>query len=265
MKFTKVSGLGNDFILFDNRNLNFSGEEREFFSKICQRRISVGADGVILLEKSQKADFKYRHFNSDGSLAEMCGNGARTICYYAVKNRIAPSKLSFEVEGVIYEAVVSQNRVTLKMPPPTQISTQTVQVYESFLEAGGFVRIGVPHLVLFTNEVDQVDVFQIGRHYRHHPYFKYGTNVNFVQVIDKQTIKIRTYERGVESETLACGTGATSSAIISQLVKKIFPPVTVRMPGGNLVVNWESEFQTVFLEGEAAIVYNGELINPEFK
>lgn len=265
MKFTKVTGLGNDFILFDNRNQYFTGEEREFFAKICQRRISIGADGVILLENSQKADFKYRHFNSDGSVAEMCGNGARTICYYAVKNGLVPKTLSFEVEGVIYQAVVLENQVTLKMPPPTEISTHTLQIDEEYLEAGGFVQIGVPHLVVFADDVDLIDVAQIGRHYRFHPYFKNGTNVNFVQLIDNQTIKIRTYERGVEAETLACGTGATSSAIISRLVKNLIPPITVKMPGGTLTINWESNFKTVFLEGEAAIVYDGELVVPDFR
>ncbi len=259
MKFTKVTGLGNDFILFDNRDQHFSGEEREFFSRICQRRISVGADGVILLENSQKANFKYRHFNSDGSLAEMCGNGARTICYYAVQNGLAPAALSFEVEGVIYEAIVSGNRVTLKMPPPTEISTRTVQVDEKNLESGGFVQPGVPHLVVFTDEVDAIDVTQIGRRYRFHPHFKNGANVNFVQVINEETIRIRTYERGVEAETLACGTGATASAIISHLVKKLNSPILVKMPGGNLTVSWESDFKKVFLDGEAAIVYYGEL------
>jgi diaminopimelate epimerase len=265
MKFTKVTGLGNDFILFDNRHRHFSGEEREFFSKICQRRVSIGADGVILLENSQNANFKYRHFNADGSLAEMCGNGARTICYYAVKNGLAPENLSFEVEGVIYEAVVSRNRVMLKMPPPTEISTQTVQIDEKNLESGGFVQIGVPHLVVFTDNVDTIDVDQIGRRYRFYPHFKNGANVNFIQLIDDQTIKMRTYERGVEAETLACGTGATSSAIISHLVKKLIPPITVKMPGGNLTIDWESDFKTVFLEGEATIVYYGELVTPDFE
>jgi diaminopimelate epimerase len=260
LNFTKLSGLGNDFILFDNREKMFSGEERDFFRKICQRRTSVGADGVILLENSDRADFKYRHFNADGSVAEMCGNGARSICYYAVTHGIAPKSLSFEIHGAIYRATVDGHQVRLTMPPPEKIWPKPGVISEDLLEEGGFVQIGVPHLVVFTSNLDALDVARLGRYYRHHPFFPAGTNVNFVQVLDSQTIRIRTYERGVEGETLACGTGSTAAAIISHLAKGLQPPITVQNPGGDLWFSWENAaFDPIFMQGAVEIIYQAEL------
>lgn len=259
MKFTKIAGIGNDFILFDNRNYTFSGKEQALFSKLCQRRISVGADGVILLENSHRADFKYRHFNADGSIAEMCGNGARAICYYAVSQKIAPPHCSFEIEGILHEAVVSKNNVRLKLPSPDAIDTKFKIVTEKFLEEGGFVRVGVPHLVIFVTDLASIDVPGIGRYYRHHARFLDGANVNFTQIIDSNTIQIRTYERGVEAETLACGTGSIAAAIIASQVKNLNQPVTVKNPGGTLQVSWDENFSSVYLHGKASIIYEGEL------
>lgn len=259
MKFTKLSGLGNDFILFDNREGQFTGDERDFFRQICQRRVSIGADGVILLEKSKAANFKYRHYNADGSYAEMCGNGARSVCYYAFLNQIAPSHLTFEINNTINEAWIEDDQVRLKLPPPEEIMTSLDIVKESELEEGGFVRVGVPHLVIFVDEINQLDVFQIGRHYRNHPFFKDGANVNFVKIIDANTIKIRTYERGVENETLACGTGSVAAAIIYHATQKAEPPIIVKNTGGDLIVNWDESFNPLFLQGKVKIVYYGEL------
>jgi len=265
LKFTKVSGLGNDFILIDNRDGKLIGDEREFFRKICQRRIAVGSDGVILLEKSDRADFKYRHFNSDGSRAEMCGNGARCIAYYAVQKGIADSSLLFEMNDVIYQATVEQNNVSIQMPSPTEIRTDLNIKIENSLSLGGFVRIGVPHLVLFSDDVMHLDVNEIGRKYRYHPAFTEGTNVNFVQIVDSRTIKIRTYERGVEAETLACGTGAVSSGIISFVQKNIHPPISVITMGGFLTIEFADQFNPLYLIGEAKIVYEAEMIDLDLK
>lgn len=261
MNFTKITGLGNDFILFDNRHAVLSGEGRAFFREICQRRVSVGADGVILLEASQRADFKYRHFNSDGSDAEMCGNGARSICYYAFVNKIVSAHHSFEVNEAIYEAWVKGNQVKLKMPPPEQIIPELGIVTEAELEEGGFVQVGVPHLVIFSSDVTQIDLMQIGRHYRFHPQFTRGANVNFVQVLDAKTIQIRTYERGVEAQTLACGTGSTAAAIIAALKKGLNPPIQVNNPGGSLQLDWGDNFNPIYLEGAVKIIYEGRLWN----
>lgn len=260
LKFTKLSGLGNDFILFDNRQRWFSGEERDFFRKICQRRTGIGADGVILLEDSDGANFKYRHFNADGSVAEMCGNGARSICYYAVTHQIVPKNLSFEIHGAIYHAAVEGNQVRLAMPPPEKIQTEIGIISEDFLEEGGFVQVGVPHLVVFTPALDAVEVAAIGRKYRYHPFFPAGANVNFVQILDARTIRIRTYERGVEAETLACGTGSTAAVIIANLQKGLEPPVTVKNTGGDLQFTWENPaFDPIFMQGAVEMVFQGEL------
>jgi diaminopimelate epimerase len=262
--FTKLTALGNDFILFDNRDQHLNGNELNFYRWLCHRRLGVGADGVILLERSNQAHFKYRHFNADGSRAEMCGNGARSICHYAAVHQIAPPELQFEVEGVIYEAQVREHYVKLKMPPPTDLNLDLDLPIEANLEIGGYLRVGVPHLVLFTLVVGLIDVVRVGRSYRYHPAFKQGTNVNFVTIKHRDTIQIRTYERGVEDETMACGTGSTAAAIISHLVKKLIPPIKVITQGGTLMIDWEPNFNPTYLDGEARIVYEGKLItSPE--
>ena len=262
--FSKLSGLGNDFILFDNRDVRLTGTESSFFQKICQRRTGIGADGVILLENSIRATFKYRHFNADGSVAEMCGNGARSICYFAVTHRIAPPDHTFEINETLYKAQVQENQIMLTMPPPTEIRKKIDIVTEPELEEGGFVQVGVPHLVVLVPDVQQVDVAGLGFKYRHHPAFASGANVNFVECIDSNTIRIRTYERGVEAETLACGTGSTAAAIIACLKKDCQLPLQVINPGGTLTLNWDADFNPVYMIGPAKIVYQGNLNPADF-
>lgn len=261
MKFTKLSATGNDFILFDNRDAHLSGEENGFFRNICRRREGVGADGVILLEESEKADLKYRHFNADGSPAEMCGNGARCLCLYAASHHIADPHMTFEIKGVIHEAWVFDKGIELKIPPPAAIETQLGIVSDKELDEGGFIIIGVPHFILFTEAVDAVDVENVGRRYSSfpHPLFKNRANVNFVQQKDTQTIQVRTYERGVENETLSCGTGSAASAILTHLRKGAIPPICVRTSGGELSVNWEDINDAIFLSGQASIIFEAEL------
>ncbi|UCC38345.1 MAG: diaminopimelate epimerase [Candidatus Aminicenantes bacterium] len=259
MKFTKLSATGNDFILFDNREKILTGKEQDFFRNICERKQAVGADGVILLENSQKVDFKYRHFNSDGSQAEMCGNGARAICYFATVNHIVPSHHNFEVYGVIHEAWVSGREVKLRIPPPAEINTQLNIISEKDLEEGGSILFGVPHLVIFAENIEAIDAFKIGKKYCYHPYFENRTNVNFVQILDSRTIKVRTFERGVDDETLSCGTGSTASAIASHLIKGLKPPIEVQTSGGSLKVDWNDLHDSVSLTGEVQIIYEAKL------
>lgn len=254
-----MSATGNDFILIDNRNGKISGEEKDFFRKICERRVGVGADGVILLEKSVRADLGYRHINADGSPAEMCGNGARSLCCYAVAKKIAPSPLTFEIEGEIHEAWIMGDRVKLRLPPPSTIQTELGIGDETGMEVGGFTTLGVPHLVFFSASLESVDVNSLGKMFSGHPMFANRTNVNFVQPIDKHTIKVRTYERGVERETLSCGTGSTASAIMAHVQKKVLSPVDVLTSGGELKVEWEDIHHSVFLTGPASIIYEAEL------
>jgi diaminopimelate epimerase len=259
MKFTKLSATGNDFILFDNRNGQLTGKEEDFFRNICLRREGVGADGVILLEASDTADLKYRHFNADGCPAEMCGNGARSLCFYAASQSIAQPHMTFEIQGVLHEAWVSGDTVKLKIPPPGAIQTEMGIVTDENLEEGGFIILGVPHFILFTRTLASVDVMDIGRRYSSHAFFPNRTNVNLVQQIDYHTIQVRTYERGVENETLSCGTGSTASAIMTHLKRGALPPVRVLTYGGELTVNWEDVDDSIFLSGKASVIFEAEL------
>ncbi len=262
LKFTKLSATGNDFILIDNRVGKLSGNEHEFFRQICQRRQSVGADGILLIEKSDQYHFSLRYFNSDGHIGEMCGNGARAAAYYAHTQQLAPVEAQFDVLGVVYQATVNENWVKLVMPPPVEIREYPGVVEEDDLQEGGYLNVGVPHYVLFVNDVEKVNVEKDGRKYRYHQAFQpWGTNTNFVQLINKNSLKIRTYERGVEQETLACGTGTISSAILAKLQKNIELPVTVQAPGGILRVDFDNDMTKILLEGQVKIVYFGELVN----
>lgn len=262
INFAKLSATGNDFILFDNRDGRFRGDERDFFRDICQRRFSVGADGILLLESSQRHDFSLRYYNSDGSLGEMCGNGARAAAYYAWRHGIAGPKMTFEVLGVSYEATIKDTGVCLIMPPPVFIQEFPGVADQADGVEGGYLNVGVPHYVLFVDDVELVDVETIGRKYRYHSAFQpWGTNTNFVQVVDRNQIKIRTYERGVEAETLACGTGTISAAILAYRQRAIQLPVTVYARGGQLRVFFETDMTKILLEGQAKIVYYGQLID----
>jgi diaminopimelate epimerase len=260
MKFAKMSAVGNDFILFDNREKIFKGDERDYFRHICQRRFSVGADGVILLEQSDSADFKYRHFNSDGQSAQICGNGARAICRYAYLKKLSGKNITFEANGVLYHGSCSGDQVTVDHPEPLDVQTQIGIVNENFFEEGGFVIIGVPHLVIFCENIQTIDVNDSGKKYRDHPLFDQGTNVNFVQIMSANTLRVRTYERGVEGETFSCGTGAMASALISHLSKGIKTPVKVRTRGGKLTVDWNKGFSPLYLSGKATLVFEGQFI-----
>jgi len=259
LKFYKMAAAGNDFILLDNRKQIFTGCEKSFFQKLCQRRLSIGADGIILLEESQSADFAYRHFNADGGEAEMCGNGARCICYFAVKKRIAHAAHRFEINQRLFTANCRKNSIKILFPPPENITTDLNLVQEEDLQEGGFVNTGVPHLVIFTQQLEQTAVLELGRRYRHHPFFENGVNVNFVKISSKTKIHIRTYERGVEEETLACGTGALAAAIIAYHKKYVNPPVTIVTAGGALHADWQAYYKRLSLSGTAEIIYTGSL------
>lgn len=262
LKFTKLSATGNDFILIDNRDGKLSGDEHDFFHQICQRRQSVGADGILLIENSDQYHFSLRYFNSDGHIGEMCGNGARAVAYYAFSQQLAPADMKFDVLGVVYQAIVEDNWVKLYMPAPVEIREYPKVVDETDFQEGGYLNVGVPHYVLFVEDVEKVDVEKIGRKYRYHQAFQpWGTNTNFVQIIDKNHLKIRTYERGVEEETLACGTGTISAAILAKFQKIIDLPVTVQARGGLLRVNFDNDMTKILLEGQAKILYYGELLN----
>ncbi len=263
LDFVKISATGNDFILIDNRALIVDAErDSGFFRKLCQRRQSVGADGVILLQKSSRADFEYVHINSDGSIAEMCGNGSRAVAYFAKTLALGSASLNFEIGGQIYRARIDKRTVTTEFLPPRCIDLDLDIVQHAGLDGGGFVNTGVPHYVIYANAVSDLDVNALGRVYRHHARFPQGANIDFVEYMDKQHLRVRTFERGVERETLACGTGAVAAAVISYKLDKVIPPVRLSFPGGELSVDFNA-LEAVELCGNVYPVFRASLIEQE--
>ncbi|MGA1840683.1 MAG: diaminopimelate epimerase [bacterium] len=264
--FFKMSACGNDFCLIDNRDGIFPQPARPAIRSICRRRISLGADGVILVENSNIASFKMRYYNADGGEVEMCGNGARCIARFAYLNGISPQKMSFETRAGLIEAVVSEKGAKIKIsdvkfsPQEGRISLPDVisdhDVY--------FLVVGVPHVICFVNDPESIDVMNLGRKIRYHTLFEpKGTNANFIKIVGPGSLMIRTYERGVEEETLACGTGATASAIAATALELVSPPVEVmtrsRCPLKIDFKRKKETFSPVWLEGEARVVCSGEL------
>ncbi len=234
IEFYKMSGSGNDFIIIDNRNhIIDENDLSNFIAKVCRRKMSVGSDGIILVENTDNADFKWRFFNSDGSTAEMCGNGARCVARFAYLNDIAGSNMSFETLAGLVKAEVIEERAKVKMTDPFDLKTDdTIELKKGSVPISS-INTGVPHVVIVRNSIDDVDIVEIGREIRYHDQFSpAGTNVNFICHIKDQTIAIRTYERGVEDETLACGTGAAASAIVMAQKMKLDSPVSVLTRSG---------------------------------
>lgn len=261
--FHKLSATGNDFILIDNREGHLQAQDREFFRHICQRRTGVGADGVLLIEHHREHDFRLRYINADGSETE-CGNGARSAAYFTHHIGLTGRTTSFQFGEHLYQAEVGEGTVKLKMPKVRDLSQSMGVLQEHDLEEGGSVNTGVPHVVLFGNAIDEIDVVALGRKYRRHAAFQpAGTNVNFVQVLPSNALRVRTYERGVEDETLSCGTGCVASAYLASLQKGLALPVEVQTRGGTLSVHESDEQGRFYLEGEVTLVFEGELHTPK--
>ena len=266
--FWKMSGSGNDFIVMDNRHGRIdSGTLADFTARICRRKLSVGADGLILVDNAADADFSWQFFNLDGSRAEMCGNGARCAARYAYLNGIAPASLAFNTDVGRIEARIMGDRVRIRMTDPTDCRLGlTIKLGRGVLDAAS-INTGVPHVVVVVDDIDAVDVVGLGREIRFHDNFaSAGTNVNFIAVRPDGIVAIRTYERGVENETLACGTGSVAAALI--LARTAGHPSPVRVltrSGGELSVVFDraqGRFQDVFLEGDARVIYRG-ILDPE--
>ncbi len=263
--FYKMSGSGNDFIIIDNRNRVVDENDlQDFIVKVCRRKMSVGADGFILVEESENVDFKWRFFNSDGSQPEMCGNGARCVARFAYLNGIAGSKMSFETIAGIVSAEVKNDSVKIKMTDPADLKVNYTLDLENGPLSLSSINTGVPHVVVTADNLDDVEVVRLGREIRFHDrYAPAGTNVNFICSQDDNTISIRTYERGVEDETLACGTGSIAAAIVMHYKSKGKAPVKVITRGGGcLYIYFEEDngkFYNVFLEGDARVIYKGYL------
>ena len=269
--FYKMSGSGNDFVIIDNREKIIDENAlTQFITRVCRRKMSVGADGFILIEPSQKVDFKWRFFNSDGSLAEMCGNGARCAARFAHLNGIAGPKLSFETAAGIISAQVKDDRVKVKMPNPADLRLDYTIELENGPLVVSSVNTGVPHVVILCDHIENIDVLGLGREIRYHPDFApAGTNVNFICLQDTGDIAIRTYERGVEDETLACGTGSMAAALVAAYKSEMQSPIHVMTRSGEYLNIYFPEntdrMKDIYMEGDARVIYAGRLWEDAWK
>lgn len=285
--FTKMTAAGNDFVMIDNRSGIMPRRASDVSSlarRLCDRKFGVGADGMILIELSRRADFKMRYLNADGSEVSMCGNGARSVARFARDiGAIKKSKGAFETPAGIIRFELKKSSVKIYLPSPRGIRLDFPITIENKKGAAGgsrlrahFADTGVPHAVIFVGNIEKTPVVRLGRAIRYHAAFApAGTNADFVKVTGSSSISVRTYERGVEDETLACGTGVTASAIISGLRGKVRPPVKCLTRGGKILtvdykisradsaasVRASSGFAVtdVSLEGPAEVVFTGKL------
>jgi diaminopimelate epimerase len=264
LRFTKMDGAGNDFILIDNRGGDVH-LKRDQIARLCDRHRGIGADGILLLENtSNHADFRMRYFNADGGEAEMCGNGARCFARFANKVAGAKSKISFETPAGVISAELAGDLVTLQMTKPTDLRMKVPLQIGAEKRIVHFINSGVPHVVVPVAQVGDVDVPQEGSAIRHHEMFSpKGANVNFIEKRGPDEIAVRTYERGVENETLACGTGVVASALVFAATENVKRVVRVLVRGGDqLRVGFErsdQQFCNVTLTGPAEFVFEGTI------
>ncbi|MFT5727683.1 MAG: diaminopimelate epimerase [Desulforhopalus sp.] len=265
--FEKMNGTGNDFVVIDNRGGIIPLEEQaEFAKKVCRRMFSIGADGLILIETSETCDFSWNFYNADGSVAEMCGNGSRCAARFAYRHKICGPKMSFETLAGVIEAEIceEEENVRVKMTQPYDFRLDLSLRLDDVEYPVTFVNTGVPQAVIFIEE-DDVPVKKWGRKVRFHEIFEpNGTNANFVTCLGDGKIKVRTYERGVEDETMACGTGAVASAIYAAMLKGMDSPIDVVTSGGDtLTIHFDLQdgplVESVYMEGPARVVCIGNL------
>jgi diaminopimelate epimerase len=264
LRFTKMDGAGNDFILIDNRAGDIHLDRRQI-AHLCDRHRGIGADGILLLENpTNHADFRMRYFNADGGEAEMCGNGARCFARFANKMAGAEGKISFETPAGVIAAELAGDLVTLQMTEPTDLRLSVGLQIGAEKKIVHFINSGVPHVVVPVAQLGNVDVQREGGAIRHHEMFSpKGANVNFIEKRGADKIAVRTYERGVEDETLACGTGIVASALIFAATENVKGPIGVLARGGDeLRVGFEktdTKFKDVTLTGPAEFVFEGTI------
>ena len=265
IEFWKMNGSGNDFILIDNRDGKVAEEEMaHLVERICRRRESVGADGLIFVTNSERYDFAWRFFNADGGEVEMCGNGGRCIARFAHLKGMAGEKMTFETLAGPVSAEVMGRMVKVLMPDPSGLNMDLDLSHKPGWLSVDFVNTGVPHVVVQVENLSVHPVVEEGRVIRYHSMFSpEGTNADFMTVVSPDLLELRTYERGVEDETLACGTGAIASALVASARGMVNSPVRVRTKGGEeLRIYFQKEndrFGKVWLEGNTSIVYQAQL------
>ncbi len=252
--FYKYQGTGNDFIIFDNRTLFFPKRNNELISTLCNRHFGIGADGLILLENDKNSDFKMVYFNADGNESTMCGNGGRCIVAFAQKLHLFDKKTSFLAIDGLHHATIDASSVSLQM-----IDVSEVRISEHSI----FVNTGSPHHIEIVDDLEHFPVIDKARKIIKSKYSTEGCNVNFVEQLNDNTFKVRTYERGVEDETLACGTGVTAVAIAMHKVNKTNSNhIKLNVLGGNLEVKFIAEhdrYVNVILSGPTQFVFKGTL------
>lgn len=251
--FFKYHGTGNDFILIDNRNGQFPAEDHLLIEKMCHRNFGIGADGLMLLENHPELDFRMVYFNSDGKEGSMCGNGGRCMVLFAKHLGIIGQHAEFMAVDGVHKAEIQGDTISLKMSDVKEVEIATDYI---------FLDTGSPHHVIFSQNVtDDIDVFNIGKKIRYEKYGETGANVNFVEKKTPSVFKIRTYERGVENETLSCGTGVVAAALAMTATKRTESnPVFLETMGGQLQVHFEIEngvYTNIFLTGPAKRVFKG--------
>jgi diaminopimelate epimerase len=262
LRFTKMHGAGNDFVIINNLrgDVTLSGEQ---IASLCDRRLGVGADGILLLEQPQtNADFRMRYYNTDGGEVEMCGNGARCFARFASREAGPFDSLKFETPAGLINARIAGNQVTIGLSAPRNLDLRrTIDLGDGKATIHS-INTGVPHAVLFVDHLAQTPVTDWGSKIRRHAAFQpSGTNANFVEILGPGRLQIRTYERGVEDETLACGTGVVASALVYAALKNIPSPIAVQVKGGDWLevayCQHGNDFQEVQLSGPATFVFEG--------
>lgn len=236
LSFWKMQGAGNDFILLDDRSLVFPTRDFSFIARLCDRRRGIGSDGLLLIQPSTQADFRMRFFNPDGGEADLCGNGARCIARLAHEIGAAPADMRLETAAGLVRAEIIAPLVRLHLPPPKDWRLNLAVSWNGAELPLHFVNTGVPHAVVPVADLDAVDVPACGAFIRHHELFApKGTNADFIQITGPDSLSIRTYERGVEAETLACGTGILAAALIAEKLGRVRAPVRVKAAGGDIL------------------------------
>lgn len=271
LAFTKLNGAGNDFVALDDRGGELGDIDRGSLARfLCDRHFGIGADGIIILASSTIADVQMQYYNADGSAGGMCGNGGRCTAVFARSVGCKGDVLNIEALDFVYRAEFTTHGIRLHMKDPAGIFRGIrVQTPEGALTVHA-INTGSPHVVQFVTDLKAVRVESTGRMLREHARFApEGTNVNFVETLDKSVIAMRTYERGVEAETLACGTGSVASAVLAHLEYGLRPPIRVRTWGGDLLrVDFTMQgprITDVVLEGPAVIVFSGKVFYDSIK
>jgi diaminopimelate epimerase len=257
LQFTKYQGTGNDFIIFDNREGNMPSLSAEQVHRLCDRHFGIGADGLMLMNRHEVYDFEMIYYNADGNISTMCGNGGRCMIRFAYDLGIHQYTYRFLAADGLHEGEIDLDHdlIRLKMSDVKEVQ---------YSHGQAVLHTGSPHFVKFVHRLEEVDVVESGRLVRYSkPFETEGVNVNFVENINEDTIQVRTYERGVEDETLSCGTGVTAAALVSAHNQHGFNKVNIKTPGGHLSVefdkNSDSQYENIWLIGPACKVFEGSI------